>query len=74
MAKKKVTKEESLKSQDGALVRAAKVIGDATGKLATAVGVTEPAKRRAPKLAKKNKERLPRKQKKEARKASKKSA
>ncbi len=74
MAKKKVAKEESLESQDGALVRAAKVIGDAAGKLATAVGVTEPAKRRAPKLEKKNKERLPRKQKKEARKASKKSA
>jgi hypothetical protein len=73
MAKKKQAAEES-PEQDGALLRAAIAIGEAAGKIATAVGVTKPAKKRAPKLEKKKKDRLPRKEKKAARKASKKSA
>jgi hypothetical protein len=74
MAKKKEAKEESPESQDGALIKAAKAIGEAAGKIATAVGVPKPAKKRVPKFEKKNKARLPRKQKKAARKVSKESA
>jgi hypothetical protein len=75
MAKKKQAAEES-PEQDGVLVKAAKAIGEAAGKIAAAVGVTKPAKPRAPKLKleKKNKHRLPRKQKKAAKKASQKPA
>ena len=51
---------------EGALVKAAKAIGEAAGKVAAAVSVTHPAKPKAPKLAKKNKPRLPRRQKKAA--------
>lgn len=65
MAKKK----EATEGQDeGALVQAAKTVGEAAGKIAAALGVAKPAKPKVPKLAKKNKSRLPRKQKKAARK------
>ena len=67
MARKKETQE----SPDGALVTAAKTIGAAAGKIATAVGVATPAKPKVPKLVKKHKDRLPRKQKKAAKKAAK---
>jgi hypothetical protein len=56
---------------EGALVKAAKSIGEAAGKVAAAVGVTPPAKPKIAKLAKKNKSRLPRRQKKAAKKAAK---
>lgn len=56
---------------EGALVKAAKTIGAAAGKIAAAVGVTAPAKQKVPKLVKKNKPRLPRRQKKAAKKATK---
>jgi hypothetical protein len=65
MAKKKEATEGPA---EGALVQAAKTIGEAAGKIATAVGVAKPAKPKAQKLAKKNKSRLPRRQKKAARK------
>jgi hypothetical protein len=68
MAKKKEMKEEA---PEGALVGVAKTIGEAAGKIAMAVGAVKPARRRIPKLAKKNKSRLPRKQKKAAQKAAK---
>jgi len=63
---------------EGALVKAAKTIGEAAGKIATAVGVAQPpkpkvvqpAKPKVAKLAKKSKSRLPRRQKKEAKKAA----
>ena len=60
-------------SPEGALVKAAKTVGQAAGKIATAVGVAKPAnppKPKVPKLAKKNKPRLPRRQKKAAKKAA----
>jgi hypothetical protein len=69
MAKKKEAKEIA---PDGALVTAAKTIGATAGKIAAAVGITAP-KPNVPKLAKKNKSRLPRRQKKAARKAAEKS-
>jgi hypothetical protein len=65
MAKKK--QEES---PDTVLVTAAKSIGEVAGKIASAVGIT-PAKPKIPKLAKKNKTRLPRRQKKALAKANK---
>jgi hypothetical protein len=74
MPKKKEVKEESPESQDGALVKAAKTIGEAAGKIALVVGLPKPAKKRVRKFEKKNKTRLPRKEKKAARKVSKKSA
>jgi hypothetical protein len=73
MAKKKEAAGES-PEQDGVLVKAAKAIGEAAGKIATAVGVTKPAKKAPPKLAKKKKAGLPRKVKKAVKKASKKLA
>ncbi|MGA7234305.1 MAG: hypothetical protein WBY44_01410 [Bryobacteraceae bacterium] len=69
MAKKKQAAEES-PEQDGALAKVAKTIGEAAGKIATAVGVAKPAKPKAPKLGKKNKARLPRRQKKAAKKSA----
>ena len=74
MAKKKEATEASPESQDGALVKAAKAVGEAAGKIATAAGAAKPAKPRVPKLEKKNKARLPRKEKKAARKPPRKSA
>jgi hypothetical protein len=74
MAKKKEATEAPA---EGVLVQAAKTLGDAAGKIATAVGVgggvgvPKPAKPKAQKLPKKNKSRLPRKEKKAARKAMK---
>jgi len=75
MAKKKESTEGPAEgapakdaSSEGALVKAAKTIGEAAGKIATAVGVAKPAKPKVPKLAKKNKPRLPRRQKKAAQK------
>ena len=73
MTKEKVT----LESSDGVLVKAAKTIGTAAGKIAAAVGVAppatpaRPAKTKLAKLAKSNKTRLPRRQKKAVRKAAK---
>ena len=68
-AEKKKHKEES------GLVSAAKVVGEAAGKIAALVGVAEPAapkkSMKIPKLAKKNKSRLPRRQKKALQKAGK---
>jgi len=72
MAKKK--EEASPQSQDGALVKAAKAVGEAAGTIAAAVGVAKPAKPRVPKLEKKNKSGLPRKEKKAAKKSARKSA
>ena len=51
MAKKK----EATEPQDGALVKAAKAVGEAAGTIAAAAGVAKPAKPRVPKLEKKNK-------------------
>ena len=67
-AEKKKNKEES------GLVSAAKAIGEAAGKIAALAGVTaEPRipaiSKKIPKLAKKNKSRLPRRQKKALKKA-----
>lgn len=71
MAKKK---EVTKAAETGALVNAAKAIGEAAGKVAAAVGVATSAKHRVPKFEKKNKGRMPRKQKKAAGKASKQAA
>jgi tRNA A37 threonylcarbamoyltransferase TsaD len=65
---KKIKAEEA---PDSALVTAAKSVGAAVGKVAAAVGIGTPPKPKVPKLAKKNKMKLPRKQKKAAKKASK---
>jgi hypothetical protein len=67
--KKKKKKDES------ALVAAAEVVGAAVGKVAALVGVgdkpkTPPKSVKIPKLAKKNKSRMPRKQKKAQQKAA----
>jgi len=67
MAKKKEPEQT-----DSTLVEAAKAIGKAVGTVAAAVGVTadkKPAKVKIPKLAKKDKSRLPRRQKKALRKS-----
>ena len=65
MAKKSTTPEETPES---ILVTAAKGLGAAAGKVAALAGVkaepTPPAHPKIPKLASKNKSRLPRKQKK----------
>ena len=66
MARKKdeVTPKES---EDSAVVGAAKAIGTAAGKIASLAGATvgaQRAKPKKPKLAKKNKSRLPRREKK----------
>ncbi len=69
MAKKKEATDVPAKETEGTLVKAAKTIGEAAGKIATAVGIEKPAKPRkakVPQLAKKNKPRLPRRQKKAA--------
>ena len=71
MAKKSTTPEES---SDITLVTAAKEIGGAAGKVASLAGVKaekppSPPKVVIPKLAPKNKSRLPRKQKKALKKA-----
>jgi hypothetical protein len=61
MAKKKQEEE----SPDTALVSAAKTIGSAAGKIASAVGVAAPTKTvKVPKLARKKKAPLPRREKK----------
>ncbi|HEX3879601.1 MAG TPA: hypothetical protein VHW24_21610 [Bryobacteraceae bacterium] len=68
MAKKKA----ETGSEDSVLEAAAKVIGKTAGKIAATVGIATPAKPKStkiPKLAKKNKHRLPRRQKKAAKKA-----
>jgi hypothetical protein len=71
MAKKKTEEEAG----EGILESAAKAVGKAAGKVAAAVGVTadepvtpKPPKVKVPKLAPKNKKRLPRKEKKAAKK------
>ena len=66
MAKKKDQQEQT---EDGVLAAAAKTIGKAVGNVAAAVGVTAKPSVKVPKLAKKNKARLPRRQKKAQRKA-----
>jgi hypothetical protein len=58
-------------SDEGVLVKAAKTIGTAAGKLASAAGMKPSEPRKTGKLVKKNKSRLPRRQKKAARKAAK---
>ena len=70
MAKKNVPAD----APDSVLMTAAKSIGAAAGKIAAAVGVSAPVEPKAPrtrrpKLAKKNKARLPRRQKKAVQKA-----
>ena len=68
MAKKAKTTEEA---PEGVLVKAAKEIGAAVGKVAALAGAKpeKPPKVKIPKLAKKNKSRLPRKEKKARKKA-----
>jgi hypothetical protein len=73
MAKKSTTPEDAPES---VLVTAAKNLGAAAGKVAALAGVkaetpTAPKKVAIPKLASKNKSRLPRKQKKALKKAQK---
>jgi hypothetical protein len=70
MAKKKTETEGS---SEGLLVKAAKEIGAAAGKVAALAGAKaeKPRRVRVPKLVKKNKSRLPRKQKKALRKSAK---
>lgn len=63
-------KEETQKPPDGVLVAAAKSIGTAAGTIAAAVGIGAPQKMKVPKLANRNKSRLPRRQKKMAQKAA----
>ena len=70
--KKKLTEPEP---EDSILATTAKAIGTAAGKMASLVGVAEPAPSRPkakkiPKLQKKNGSRLPRRQKKAQRKAA----
>lgn len=72
MAKKEKTEE----SADGMLTAAAKSVGKAAGKVAAAVGVGSESSdapkqpsTKVPKLAKKNKTRLPRREKKARKKA-----
>jgi hypothetical protein len=68
MAKKKEAPEES---GEGVLASAAKTIGKAVGTVAAAVGVTpKTPSSKVPKLAKKNKNHLPRREKKAQRKAA----
>lgn len=70
MAKKKT--EEAPAPEESVVVTAAKALGAAAGKIAHAAGVTAatpPAKPKIPKLASKNKSRLPRRAKKKAQKA-----
>jgi len=76
MPKKKDPTQESAEgapqketAPEGALVKTAKSVGEAAGKIAVAIGIAKPAKPRVMKLAKKNKSRLPRRQKKAANKA-----
>jgi hypothetical protein len=67
MAKKKETQQEP----ESVLVAAAKSIGTAAGTIAAAVGITpSPQKVKVPKLADREKRRLPRRQKKAAKKAA----
>ncbi len=73
MAKKPTTSEEAPESES-ILVTAAKSLGAAAGKVAALAGVKaetppKPSKVKIPKLASKNKSRLPRKQKKALKKA-----
>ena len=62
--------DKKKKKEDSALVSAAEAVGTAVGKVAALVGAagekpkTPPKRVKIPKLAKKNKSRLPRKQKK----------
>ena len=65
-----MAKKQQEESPERVLVTPAKTIGSAAGKIASAVGVTPPTKSvKVPKLAKKNKVRLPRREKKAIRKA-----
>ena len=70
MSKKKDTQEEPA---DSVLVKAAKTIGKAAGKISSAVGDTKVRKgrKKGTRPAKKQKTGLPRKAKKEAKKAAK---
>jgi hypothetical protein len=63
-------KMEAQEPPDGVLVTAAKSLGSAAGAIAAAVGITAPEKPKVPKLANKNKSRLPRRQKKAAKKVA----
>ena len=68
-APKKPKKEEKPKKEapaveDSALVSVAKTIGAAAGKLAVQVGIEKTPSKKIPKLAPKNKKRVPRRQKK----------
>ena len=71
MPKKKNTDQDT---SDNILVDAAKTIGTAAGKIATVLGATPDAppqiSKKIPKLAKKNKARLPRREKKAQKKAA----
>jgi hypothetical protein len=69
-----MAKKKTEEAPEGILETAAKTIGTAAGKIAAAVGVTaekKPAKVKIPKLAPKNKTRMPRKQKKALKKTGK---
>ncbi len=68
-APKKPKKEEKPKKaepavEESTLVSVAKTIGAAAGKLAVQVGIEKTPSKKIPKLAPKNKKRLPRRQKK----------
>jgi len=67
MAKKKT--EDLAAPEESTIVAAAKAVGAAAGKVAHAAGISAPAapaKPKIPKLAPKNKSRLPRREKKKA--------
>jgi hypothetical protein len=62
--KEEKPKKEAPAAEDSALVSVAKTIGAAAGKLAVQVGIEKTPSKKIPKLAPKNKKRVPRRQKK----------
>jgi len=68
------TMADKQKKKESGLVSAAKAVGTVAGKIAAVTGIAEPAapatSTKKPKLAKKNKSRLPRRQKKAQKKAA----
>jgi hypothetical protein len=62
--KPKKAKKEAPAVEESTLVSVAKTIGAAAGKLAVQVGIEKTPSKKIPKLAPKNKKRVPRRQKK----------
>jgi hypothetical protein len=58
------SKKEAPPVEDSTLVSVAKAVGTAAGKLAVQVGIEKTPSKKIPKLAPKNKKRVPRRQKK----------